>query len=398
LEKTLLENEKQFVKFNLVVEASMIGIFEMTVVDGDPFGPESNVVYSEKLKSLLGFAIEHDLENTLNAFIERVHPDDRAKEIEALNRHFSDRTGKTPYNIELRLRKKKGDYAHFQMVCATCRDKNGVPLRVAGAIRDISEQKMYIEKIRHHEASLKKLLEAVTESEQKSIEKNHWYESLLDAFYESQLTATDVHKRITFLNKAALQTLGMTNREEAMGKYCGDVWDVEICKDERCGVECLKRGEGKSMFHIRDKTYTTFTSYIKDTKNETIGHIEVVSNITDAINRELETKQLYNLIYDSSEVIEMTAEGIIADMNEKAVRLFKNVGKEDFIGKSIEELIGKEAKEQVWNEIEQGKIYECVQQLSIADQTVSLNQKVIPMCNDSGILLKVVVMGFPMGR
>jgi len=43
----------------------------------------------------------------------------------------------------------------------------------------------------------------------------------------------------------------------------------------------MKRGEGKSVFHVGDQTFTTFASYIKDLNGNNIGHIEVVSNITE---------------------------------------------------------------------------------------------------------------------
>jgi methyl-accepting chemotaxis protein len=82
------------------------------------------------------------------------------------------------------------------------------------------------------------------------------------------------------LNLAALKIVKKT-REEVIGQYCGDVWDVDICKDERCGIECMKRKKGsKSVFQVGDETFTTHASYIKDRNGKEIGHIEVVANIT----------------------------------------------------------------------------------------------------------------------
>ena len=76
-----------------------------------------------------------------------------------------------------------------------------------------------------------------------------------------------------------------------MDKYCGDVWNVDICKDHRCGIECMKRGEGKSVFHVGDQIFTTFASYIKDLNGDNIGHIEVVSNITEETRKSAYNKE-----------------------------------------------------------------------------------------------------------
>jgi PAS domain S-box-containing protein len=61
--------------------------------------------------------------------------------------HLNDRTGRTPYNIEYRLQLKNGEYRWFIATGATTRDRSGVPLRVAGALRDISEAVRSIEEI-----------------------------------------------------------------------------------------------------------------------------------------------------------------------------------------------------------------------------------------------------------
>jgi PAS domain-containing protein/HAMP domain-containing protein len=135
-------------------------------------------------------------------------------------------------------------------------------------------------------------------------DKVHWYEALLDAFIESPISVTDMDKNVTFLNQAALNILGKT-REEVVGKKCGCVWGVDICKDERCGIEYLKRGMGKSVFNVGDAIFTTDASYIKDRNGNNIGHIEVVANITESTNK---------LEYNKKEVEQLAAN--IAKMAE----------------------------------------------------------------------------------
>jgi PAS domain S-box-containing protein len=118
--------------------------------------------------------------------------------------------------------------------------------------------------------------------------KAHWYEAILDS-YELPVSVTDMNKNITFLNRSALTLLG-TTEEKAAGRNCGEVWGVEICKDERCGIEYMKCGKGKSVFNVGDQTFTTQASYLKDRSGKAIGHIEIVDNITEHTAHKQETE------------------------------------------------------------------------------------------------------------
>jgi PAS domain-containing protein len=132
------------------------------------------------------------------------------------------------------------------------------------------------------------------------ISKSKWYEDLLDAMY-GPISVTDMNKNLTFMNKAALNILGINSREEVIGKFCGDVWQADICKDDRCGIEVMKNDKGKSYFEMNDKTYSTEASYIKNTDDNKIGHIEVVENVTNElklIEKLSAGANLYELILD----------------------------------------------------------------------------------------------------
>jgi methyl-accepting chemotaxis protein len=92
----------------------------------------------------------------------------------------------------------------------------------------------------------------------------------------------DLDKKVVYMNKACLNVLGKTI-EEVTGKYCYDVWNVEICKTDRCAIECLKRS-GKSSrveFGLGDQRLTTHASLVKDLDGKDIGYAEVIENITE---------------------------------------------------------------------------------------------------------------------
>ena len=88
---------------------------------------------------MLGFSGEKDFPNTFSSWSERLHPEDKARTLNALNAYLNDHTGKTSYDLNYRLRLKNGDYRYFRAFAVTLRDRAGVPLRVVGALEDITE-------------------------------------------------------------------------------------------------------------------------------------------------------------------------------------------------------------------------------------------------------------------
>jgi len=134
-------NELQLTKMDLMVQAANIGLWDMEVVRVDPTNPENMLIYSEVFRSMLGYTNEVDFPNKIKSWIDLLHPEDKERSLEAFKNHLIDKTGETPYSLEYRLRKKNGEYAYFHAYGETIRDKNGDPLRVGGALMDLTEQK-----------------------------------------------------------------------------------------------------------------------------------------------------------------------------------------------------------------------------------------------------------------
>ncbi|MDR2571628.1 MAG: response regulator, partial [Oscillospiraceae bacterium] len=77
----------------------------------------------------------------LSSWSDRLHPEEKARTLNAFKKHITDTTGKTPYDIEYRLLTKNNEYGYYHASGETIRDKNGAPLRVVGALKDITETK-----------------------------------------------------------------------------------------------------------------------------------------------------------------------------------------------------------------------------------------------------------------
>jgi len=156
------ELEIQLAKLNLVLKATKIGLWDMTVVEDDLLNPMNPIVWSDEFRQLLGYVDEREFPNQLSVFQDCLHPEDRERTGAALARHLLDKTGKTPYNIEYRAMKKSGEYAYFHATGETIRDEDGNPLRVAGSLMDVTQTKNLIQEIQNQR------MEAVAANKAKS--------------------------------------------------------------------------------------------------------------------------------------------------------------------------------------------------------------------------------------
>jgi PAS domain-containing protein/uncharacterized coiled-coil DUF342 family protein len=128
-------------KYQLANKALHTGLWDMEVIDGDPVNPNNTFIWSDEFRQMLGFTDENDFPNKLNSWSDRIHPEDKERTLNAFAAHLTDYSGKTPYNLEYRLLLKNGEYGYFQALGDTVRDDTGKPLRVAGLLRDIAEEK-----------------------------------------------------------------------------------------------------------------------------------------------------------------------------------------------------------------------------------------------------------------
>jgi PAS domain-containing protein len=174
-----------------------------------------------------------------------------------------------------------------------------------------------------------------------------------------------------------------------MGKYCGDVWNVDICKDERCGIECLKCNKGKSEFQVGDVTFTTLASYIKDSEGNNIGHIEVVDNITKIANKDFEMQQFYNAIFETNNVVEFASDAIITAVNQNFLDLWQT-DRSTFVGKHLSEFVGEEAVTKIKTTVRKGKIFDEILNMNVDGKQMRCNLTFVPINDKQGNLLRVL--------
>jgi PAS domain S-box-containing protein len=123
-------------RYALAMQASRDGLWDWNILTDE-------VYYSPRFKSILGYQ-DHEMENQFNSFESRLHPDDYDRVLAAVHAHIEHRI---PYDVEYRLRTKQGDYRWIRAQGQAIWDKAGQPIRMAGAINDITERKETAAKI-----------------------------------------------------------------------------------------------------------------------------------------------------------------------------------------------------------------------------------------------------------
>ena len=117
------------------------GSWSMNVIGKNPSNPDNPFWWSQQFRHLLGYQDERDFPNVLNSWSDSLHPEDKEAALDAFNKHVSDYSGRTPFDIEYRLKRKDGTYRWFKAVGTTVRESDGTPIVVAGSILDITDSK-----------------------------------------------------------------------------------------------------------------------------------------------------------------------------------------------------------------------------------------------------------------
>lgn len=117
-------------RFDLSLRAINAGIWDWFLEDNSEW-------WSTRFYEMLGYS-DGEIEASYNTFLNiLLHRDDKEKVVQAVEEHLKD--GK-PYKLEIRMKKKSGEYRWFETVGQASFDKDGKPIRMVGSIIDINER------------------------------------------------------------------------------------------------------------------------------------------------------------------------------------------------------------------------------------------------------------------
>lgn len=148
-EESLREREK---RLNKTEEIANLGSWELDLVNNRLF-------WSNETYKIFGLKPQ-EFVATYEAFLEVVHPDDRA----AVDAAYSGslREGRDAYDIEHRVvRKSSGEIRVVREKCEHIRDESGRVIRSSGMVHDITEQKLVQDIVRKSEQKFKAIFESI---------------------------------------------------------------------------------------------------------------------------------------------------------------------------------------------------------------------------------------------
>jgi two-component system, sensor histidine kinase and response regulator len=139
-------------RYALVTEAIHEGIFDWNLVTGVSY-------LSPRYKEILGFR-DDELPNDETAFFGRIHPEDSARMLETRARYNEDLT-RDRFLDELRLRHRDGTYRWVVSRGRIVRDDKGEPIRIVGAIGDMTDRLESAAKLAASEKRLRDILDSL---------------------------------------------------------------------------------------------------------------------------------------------------------------------------------------------------------------------------------------------
>ena len=119
-----------------------VGLWDIDIPADGVIDNDMHAYWSPAFRKMINYLDEAEFPSLLGSWMIILHPDDVERTFEQFGAHVNDRTGRTPFDIDYRVRIKGGDYHWFHGRGATERDMDGKPVRCCGSIEDIHDKRM----------------------------------------------------------------------------------------------------------------------------------------------------------------------------------------------------------------------------------------------------------------
>lgn len=149
------------------------------------------VSWSHAFRRILGYHDCMDFPNRLTAWSELLHPEDKDRVLQLLQKTIADKTNETKYNVEYRLRLPDGSYQWFRATAEVIRRLDGSASRIAGIITNIDAEKRSLMQAQraaafHRAFTSANLCEYYVNLEQNTFDTFKVEDSLMTAFESSE--------------------------------------------------------------------------------------------------------------------------------------------------------------------------------------------------------------------
>ena len=243
---------------NRILSSGLPGVapWEIKVVDGGFSHPDNRLILSEAYLRLLGFTgEENDAPRTLDAWAERLHPEDKDHVMASIYEHGEDLDGSAPRVFDCRLRTKSGAYRYFHSMAVAVRDSAGKLLKIEGMVEDITER----------------------------IQQHGMLESILDSINEHIFVSDIDTDEILFLNQKMIKDFNLG--ADIVGMKCWQCFYVnQKGRCPWCKKDELKKNPDTNIvwehkYHISDMSLYKVDGTINWIDNRKV-HIQQNTDIT----------------------------------------------------------------------------------------------------------------------
>ena len=324
-EKVKYQAQYELVRYSLTSRAMNIVHFDMDIFPNVPIDANCVVTWSDELKNMLGFYISDDFPNVLGAVSDRIHPDDKERVLETFASHIYDLSGETICDFESRIMINDGSYKFFRIAIGTLRDEEGVPIRIAGAMEDITEKK--------------RIQQSLDEANRANEEARSTLESIMNGFDGMLYVTVPGTGELLFINDYMKEHFELG--DDCIGQYCYEVFQENQYKRcDFCPCNILDENPEETIVweeknSITNRSYRNSDKYILWPDGRTV-HIQYSVDMTELFEaKEYAEEQRLFVVEEHKrlqEILDMlpigvrimqTGDGTLLYANEAAVKIFR---------------------------------------------------------------------------
>lgn len=227
-------------RYKLAVTGSSVGLWDWNVKTGELF-------WSDRFKELLGLTDEK-FKPKYQDFYNRIHPDDREKTENAINKHLKD---KVPYDVEYRLRREDNSYVWVHARGQAIWNDKSEATRMAGSVDDISIRKQALQELIRSNKELERFAYVASHDLQEPLRMVANFTQLLKKKYGDLLDETGIE----YLDYAANGATKMQGLVKDLLKYASIGNQVDNI--EKIDLNLVKTRVTDSLYDSIQRTNAT---------------------------------------------------------------------------------------------------------------------------------------------